>query len=354
MIKKIQHKVEEFLNRHSEQFKHVSVMVIIDVILLIAILLVHGLLVTSCLKENLSDCPEEIRVYFDISTRTGDDIDPTNVDRMDFYVFDHKGKYLCEYIDPEIHHFDPDYYIDCSDLLPGKYRFVAWGGMDREFYSTEPVLFEKGKTTFNEALLMLNHSDEIVSKPVHHLFHSDLPVTVSTSRIQHFLMPLTQQTNTIEIRTLGFRTESERNYIFVIEDNDCTYQFDAVFAKCSQKKFNLSEEPDNFKYETTCIKDASKQLHATLNVVRLAYNRHRPQLRLYDQTADVILYPAGGQSGDLIDLIIRAIPDNNFDTTNHYEIVLTFTDSGEGYPTRLPVTIHINGWELKEESNIIE
>jgi len=37
-------------------------MVVVDILLLIAVLLVHGLLVTSCLKENLSDCTEEIRV----------------------------------------------------------------------------------------------------------------------------------------------------------------------------------------------------------------------------------------------------------------------------------------------------
>ena len=81
-------------------------------------------------------------------------INPDDIDRMHIYVFDSKGLFLREYVDDDIT-FSENYFIDCSDLLPGKYSLVAWGGKDEEFYSTEPLKLIKGETEFDEALLML-------------------------------------------------------------------------------------------------------------------------------------------------------------------------------------------------------
>jgi len=315
---------------------------IVDAALPIAILLVYGLALTSCLKENLSDCPEDIRVYFDISTRAdGDAINPKNVDRMNLYVFNHKGYYLCEYVDEQIDDFDDKYYIDCSDLLPGKYRFIAWGGMDRDFFSATPIQFEKGKTTFDEALLMLTHLDGIISTPVHHLFHSELPATVTYSKVQRFKMPLIQITNTVNVRTVGLPADSYA-YTYEITGDNCTYQFDGEFVKCSHG-YAHHDEHDDFKYVAPCTKDEAAQLHSTLNVMRLSKDFPTVQLKIYDE-AGTILYPTGNKSGNLIELITKANPKNDFDATHNYDIVLAFNESD------LSLTIYINGWKVKEDS----
>ena len=315
------------------------VMLIVDKLLLIAILLVHGFLLTSCLKENMSGCPEEIRVYFDISTRAGNDaINPTNVDRMNLYVFNHKGFYLSEYSDEQINNFGPDYFIDCSDLLPGKYRFIAWGGMDEVLFSTVPASFEKGKTTFDEAFLVLEHSDGIVFSPMHHLFHSDLSVTVTNSKIQQFLMPISQQTNTITVRTMGLWTNPDHVYTYEIIDDNCTYQFDGSFAEYAHVHHKISKEPYEFKYQmSTHPNDREGQLNVTLTVMRLTENR-QPKIKIIDENTNDTLF-----SYDLIKLI-KKIPNVEIGITHDYVIDLLFV-----YNVDPTVTVYINGWKLQDE-----
>ena len=305
----------------------------------IATLFVCTLLLSSCVKEDMSKCPEQIRVYFTLPTGVGNDaINPADVDRMHLYVFNQNGYYTGEYRDDHIAHFSFDYYIDCSDLKPGKYRFIAWGGKDERYYTTAPASFVKGKTTFNEALLMLEHPGNTVSTTLHHILHSDIPATVVTNqKIQRFDMPLAQLSNTINIHTIGLPA-LVNSYRFNIADNNCTYKFDSSFAPHSDATFT---------YTAPCIKDEANQLHATLNVLRLAANRHTPQLQIYNETADKVLYPLGTQSGDLIGLILNAYPQNNFETTHTYDIILTFTGD---LATGFIVTITINGWQVHDQN----
>ena len=75
-------KIQDTVYKCSGRIKHMILMVLVDILLLIAVLLVHRLLVTSCLIENLSDCPEEICVYFsDVAAYLdGNAINPKDVD----------------------------------------------------------------------------------------------------------------------------------------------------------------------------------------------------------------------------------------------------------------------------------
>ena len=294
---------------------------------------IFTLLLSSCMKEDMSDCLEEIRVYFTFSIQS---INPADVDRMHLYVFNSDGYFVSEYRDDNISNFGANYYMNISDLLPGNYRFIAWGGKDERYYSTAPTNFVAGKTTFGEALLMLEHPGNIVSSPPHHLFHSELPATVvTTQRLLVFYMPLVQLSNTINISTVGLPADAN-SYSFNITDINCSYNFDSSFA-------THNHEP--FTYTASCTKDNAHQLHSTLNVLRLSADRRTPQLQVYNKTADTVLYPVGEQSGDLIGLILSAYPQNNFDTTHTYDIVLTFAGDGS---TGFDVNISINGWQVQE------
>jgi hypothetical protein len=276
-------------------------------------------------------------------TRAGNDgIDPEDVDMMQLYVFDNNGYYLGEYVDNKVNYL-PDYYIDCSDLLPGKYRFIAWSGKDDRFYETAPEVFVKGRTSFGEALLMLkNREDNVISNKLHHLFHSDIAVTVTNAKVQHFVMPLAQETNTINIRTVGLPADVN-SYRFEISDNNCFLKFDGFFAQSkSTGKFN-----NNVKYAMPCTKDYAKQLHSSLVVMRLAANRHTSQLQIINEDDNTVLYPTGSQTGDLVELIKSAYPQNDFDMTHTYDIVIYFDNDGND----LNVTIYVNGWKVYEENS---
>ena len=302
----------------------------------ITILSVFTLLLFSCTKEDMSDCPTEIRVYFTFTPQT---INPANVDRMHLYVFSHDGYFVDEYLDNDIARFSTDYYIDCSGLQPGNYRFIAWGGKDDRYYATAPAYFVKGQTTFHEALLMLQHPGNTLSTPEYHLFHAALPANVlAIQKLQTFYMPLVQLSNTINISTIGLQEDADA-YRFNITDINCSYHFDSSFA-------SHSHEP--VTYTAPCTKDGASQLHASLNVLRLAANRRTPQLEIYNETTGKALYPVNTQSGDLIGLILSAYPHNDFDTTHNYDIVFNFT-------TDLKVNITVNGWQVHDqEGELIE
>ena len=309
------------------------------------LLIISALLLSSCLKEDMSNCPEQIRVYFDVVTLTegGDAINPDDVDRMHLYVFNRDGYYLGEYVDNHIPAFSESYYIDCSDLLPGKYKFIAWGGKYNEFYSVFPVPFVKGKTSFDEALLTLEHSNEQITNRISHLFHSELPATVTNEKVQRFDMPLMQITNTINIRTEGLPADVNA-YRFDIADDNCNYLFDRSFADCS-----LKSDAETFTYTAKCTKDGASQLQSTLNVMRLAADRHTPHLQVVNETSGTLLYPVGAQSGNLIELIQRANPANDFDKIHTYDIVFRFSSDPDGNSSNFTVTIWINNWKVREQ-----
>jgi len=311
-------------------------------IILKTAILFTGLLLFSCnMKDDLTYCPKQVRVHF---TYNPQEVSIAHVDRMHLYVFNEEGRFISEFRDEQITRFDSGYYIDLPGLYPGAYRIVAWGGKDERDYTTSPAPFEKGVTTFDEALLMLQHPGDAISALIHHLFHADLHITVDMGFArQLFYMPLVQLSNTINISTVGLPA-SDESYIFTITDNNCTYTFDRSFAKHTHTPFI---------YSASCSKDGNNQLRATLHVLRLDANRRTPKLEILSQTTTKTLFPADSkQSGDLIELILSAYKQNNFETTHTYDIVLTFTgDDSTGFK----VTVTVNGWKVQnQEDDLIE
>ena len=302
----------------------------------ITALIAFTLLICSCTKEDNTQCPGDVRVYFSLLSAQSN---PADVDRMHLYVFDANGLFLRDYRDPHIASFNSEYYIECAGLLPGSYRFVAWAGRDDSHYTTTPSAFAQGRTTYQEALLFLKHTGGLVSTHPHHIFHSEKLAVVTQEREQRINMPLAQLTNTINVRTEGFPSD-DNAYLFNIVDNNCAYNFDRSFALHDG---HLSDE--TFSYTTPCTKDDSKQLSATLRVLRLSGSRRIPQLQLYNKTQGKLLFPADEKAGDLIEMILKAY-NPNFDTTHKYDIVLRFSEDDT---TGLKVQVFINGWEVKEQ-----
>jgi hypothetical protein len=305
----------------------------------ITALLICMLPLSSCIKDNVTNCPKHIRLYFTFLPHAGNNAaNPADVDIMHVYAFNDKGRFVSEYRDGHITHFNADYYIDCSDLRPGKYRFIAWCGKDEQSHSITPASFIKGQTTFDEAQMKFEHPEYIVSTSPHYIFHAELTAAVvSNQDIQRFYLPLTQISNIINIRTVGLPSDANV-YTFNIADDNCTYKFDCSFA---------SHSLTTFTYTAPCTKDEAGQLNSTLNMLRLTANRRTPQLQIYNETTGTVLYPVGKQSGDLIGLILNAYPQNDFETTHTYDIVLTFSgDESTGFT----ITVAVNGWQVRNQN----
>ena len=320
---------------------------------IISIMLFCTMIFTSCLKENFTDCPEIIRVYFNYNG----DYQSKYIDQMNLFVFSNNGYFLYEFSDDAVE-FSNNYFIDCSDLYPGKFRFIAWAGKDENSYAMMPEKMVRNKTTLQEALLMLNISDDnSVSDVIHPLFYSVLPATVTKSKEQYFEMSLEHMTNTIIFRTIGMPDDNSE-YMFEIDDNNNSYLFDGTFTQFPNLKAGSQKSLEDVRYISQCDKDEANQLNSTLNIMRMSLNRYSPQMQVYNKTTGDPLFPADGQTGNLIDLIRKANPKNDFDKTNTYEIVLNFGSGNEdGDDTNLAgVTISINGWEVRDhqEENLYD
>ena len=313
----------------------------------ISTLLVCTTMFSTCLKENFSDCPEDIRVYFSFENRSGE-LKSENIDQMNLYVFNDKGVFLYEYSEDSIN-FSNDYYIDCSNLYPGKFHFIAWAGKDKNSYTTYPDMFVRNKTNIKEAFIMLNQTDDYISEVIHPLFYSVLPTKITKTKEQYFTMPLELMTNTINIRTIGLPSDNNE-YLFEIEDNFVSYQFDGSFGFNDMKGFNTSD----IKYISPCFKNENSQINSTINILRLSANRNSPQVQILNKTEGSPLFPGkNDQTGNLIDLIKKANPNIDFENTHTYNIVLNYEAGEDTYFDGL--SISINGWEIrKQEENLYD
>ncbi len=281
---------------------------------------------SGCIKEDMSDCPTGLKVYFTYEpatyARTG--INPAEVDRIDLFLFDTQGIFRGVWTD-ETPRLSPDYFMTIPNPPEGNCRFVAWGGL-HGCYSVQPAIFTVGKTTFDEAIMALDHASGKIEAGLQPLFFATKDTRILTSRGGNQInMPLVQAYNTLNLTTENLLANGD-TYRFTIKDNNGKYKFDYSFA------------PDSdFIYTTTCNKDEQGQLQSTLNVLRLEGDRH-PVIEITNETKGTILYRE-----DLVKLI-NAAGQIDYGTTHAFDIHLKFG---------MEVSVSINGWQVVLDGNII-
>ncbi len=278
-------------------------------------------LFTSCIKEDVSDCPTGLKVYFEYDpatyARTG--VNPSEVHRIDLFIFDGGGIFRGVWTD-EMPQLAPGYYMELPLQHTGSYRFIAWGNLQGS-YTTSPANFVVGQTTFSEALLCLNHLSGEVSGGAPPLFHADKTEPLSETHEQEVHLPLVQAYNTINLTTEGMDQDGN-TYRLSVTDSNGKYKFDYSYAADS-----------NFTYYTSCTKDGNGQLLGTLNILKLAADRH-PMLEIYNVTEGYSLY-----SSDLIALLNK-IEGVDYGRVHTYDIRFKFVGT--------EVTIIINNWKVTD------
>ncbi len=286
------------------------------------ILLFLPLLITGCIKEDLSDCPNGLRVYFSYESS----LNPAEVDRMNLYVFDNKGIFVGTWYD-ETPQLSSSYFMTVPNLSAGDYRFVAWGSV-RDCYSITPASFVPGQTTLSEALLYFSRpADNIVTTAPRPLFFATKDATVLPAQEQTVTLPLVQNHNKINLTTEGISSSGDL-FRLVITDNNGKYNFDNSFATDA-----------NFHYTTLCNQDANGQPAGTLTVLRIASYRH-PIIEIYNDTKGRLIY-----SADLVTLL-NATPGINYETMHEFNIHISFNAD-------LSTDVSVNGWQVTDDGESI-
>lgn len=291
-------------------------------IYLSAILLLPSLF-TGCIKEDVSDCPAGLKVYFtyEPATYARMGVDPSEVDRIDLFLFDDGGIYRGVWTD-EMPQLAPGYFMELPVQKEGGYRFIAWCDL-HDCYTTSPTGFIIGQTTFAEAMLRLDHLSGEIAGGVPPLFHADKTELLFNTREQKVSMPLVQAYNTINLTTEGLEHNSD-TYRLSITDNNGKYKFDHSFA-----------DDSNFTYSIPCGKDNKGQLSTTLNILKLAADRH-PIFEIYNVTQGRVLYRA-----DLVTLL-NGIGNIDYQRMHTYDIHIKFT-------TDMKAIVIVNGWQVTED-----
>jgi hypothetical protein len=310
------------------------------------IALLLAFVLQSCIKDDLSDCQREKRVYFSYKLFTHasagairEGINPADIKRMDLYIFDENGLFVQRTTD-EAPVMSPDYYMTIPGLKSGKYKFIAWGNLQNQ-YTVSPDELIPGKTTMEELQLYLNRitAEKTVDEPLAPLFyatHAEKDLEVNALADQNFQLEMIQDTYTINVKVTGLTEELLNNntYRLNISDDNDKYTFNNEFVPSAP-----------FTY-TSLFKKEAETLLSRLTVMRLTDNRspmlyvvntNRPEEHLIENNLVELL------------LALHKVHGLTIDFRHQYEFTIEYVlDSAQAV-----VSININGWDLKPEDAVL-
>lgn len=136
---------------------------------------------SSCIKEDLDDCPSIIRVRFDYSyNMLSENLFGEQVEMVALYVFDDQGVLVTE--KSVTSKFDHDSYIELTGLPKGSYKLVSWSRSihlkeDKSNFVIPQLTI--GRSTLNDLSYYLEVEDNTYQNELnHHLVgHEDFSVS---------------------------------------------------------------------------------------------------------------------------------------------------------------------------------
>lgn len=294
-------------------------------------------ILSSCIDQDLDDCVPEnegVRIYFSertIKNAAGVRIDNKEVNDIKLFIFDEKGNYIKTEHDTNIT-FSSDYYMT-SFLEPGIYTFVSWINLYTPYNQNDFSTLDEMRVYIEK-----NKEDEVLINP-HALFQAyETSTTITTNKDQTVRLYLTQNTNTINIRTVNFRPDNDNDhYRMTITARNGIYKFDNSFAS----------DTEEVHYISSLQIDDKNQLLGTQNILRLSEDRKDPILKVDNPTTGATIYQA--RLMDLIDSINAGGTMIDIANTHIYDIVLTFK-SHDTIPPEGSLTVSINGWIINEKN----
>ncbi|NDV57743.1 FimB/Mfa2 family fimbrial subunit [Bacteroides sp. 519] len=299
--------------------------------------------VNSCIDER-DNCPNNNLMHVVIIAETEETRAATyqqTINNSQLYVFDDNGNYVTSATKGK-YTSGQEYKFSFNIDPERNYHLALWTNLGNEYipnYTPEQCKTEK-PNKIDMQLRFHYPPNKVVTEDIadlHFAFINNAYVKADVENV--FKLPLILYTNIIDVKVKGL-PQPEANYDLEINDNNARHTFTHQFA-------NSDPNQGMFTYKRKGkLKDGV--ISGTFKTLRLADGRS-PRLSLSttnsDGTTEVLF------AGNLIEMIKKAYPaqtdySNFFDQTHVFDITLDFD-------VDLGVTVTINGWQFKHQSQII-
>jgi hypothetical protein len=292
----------------------------------------------SCIKEDLTDCPpskQALQVVFSYENDKvrSDAITQDELKKATLFIFDENEEYVTSVLldNPQLNTvYEPD-----ITLMPGKYNFVVWFNLFSPYSYTsifDPASGDTLSQSEMEFYLDIPQNRQIV-EPAFSLplslygYKEDL---IKVTAINTVTIPVKQNTNVINITVHGLAPTAD-NYRFTIKDDNCNYNFNGDIISGNDFEYtnvaSFPAESDVLSASLTVLKLSGSHPHAELTIDRIGGEQ------IFPNRPEVL--------NNLIQMILAAYPENDFDRTHIYDIDIS-------YGINMSVSIKVNGWNVTE------
>ena len=288
----------------------------------IGLLLLFIVPLQGCLEDDLSVCGVSVDFIF---TKNVEGVDkfPTNVNKINLYIYDSQGNFVGEYSEEGRRlHSGPMK----LNLMEGRYSLVAWGNLCDDYQLAD---MEKLN---NANLSLIRANDTIKNRPVD-LYHGmlyQIEVKPEIQNNQLFTIELTKNTNKVVVTTTGmpYSEHSKTSYDCLIVSRNGDYKFDNSITGFDR----LHYIPESF------INDDEEKVSDFVIMRELndktITNSQLLVIRITEGEEPVVLVRTS-----LTDLLIPISITGDLDIDDYFEIEIEITE------TNGTASIFINGWD---------
>ncbi len=301
-----------------------------------ALLLIPALMLatTSCLKENVDDCLDNVSKVRIIVRTIAEETRAETVGRIDnviIYIFDKEERYVGSW-QGDTYTYGQRYVAEL-DMEPGTYHFVAWTNQGTVYDKTIPTY---GKDDPAESLVVsLRYPhDGKITEDIDDLHHGMLTgAEVIEAADNEFTVILRPNTYKLNFTVEGIAPGDDQ-YTFTVQDNFLQFAFDNSVVELTENTVEY--------IRTTGFQDTN--LGASMTVLKIMDGR-TPHFNFSNTSTGEYLY-----GDDLVEMIKNAYAANghqvDFDSEYEFDIKLSFRGM-------LGVTVSVNGWKYNpNEGNI--
>jgi hypothetical protein len=294
-----------------------------------AIALWGTLALCSCLKDDLSGCPDGFGVPPHpeaFTLRIGfENVTPeyaAEVGRMDVFIFDEEGIFY-EALTGRNMSLTPGFRMQ-TQLPPGNYRLVSWSNLGGH-YLTAPAVPDPGITPFAGASALLDITGgTTIGYDLNTFLHGERQAGITGDTL--IMIPLVQNNYRINVTVEG--VENNHNCTVAIADDNGSYYFDNDFAPSAA-----------LQYTRGPVSAPAGKFSASLSVLRLDRGRS-PELTVTDNTAGSVLVREN-LIGLILALEARTGVLTDFSTQHEFDIHIIYDQA------TLSASFFIDGWQIK-------
>lgn len=320
-----------------------------------AALLMAGIAVSlpSCgIYDNQDDCGAfiDIRFVYDMNMSGGDGF-PAQVSSINLWLFDHEtGRCVGEYSDSGEALSKEGYRLRLSDIKPGRYDFIAWGGLGENASFSVPS-YINGRSDLNCTMHTIEFNRTTVSNTLlTPLFYGSLEdVEIEGNLTEYtFSMPLMKDTNNINISLQHLSDEkldaSEFSIFMVDANGDLNYDNSLAQGARSITYYPWSTISGAIDFPDEDL----NYVKAELSTCRLMADSN-PVITIVDNDTHSTVYsiPIVEWAKKLRSMQNLSMEDQEYlDREHEYSIMLYLADEDNGWKT---TSIVINGFQMSKD-----